>query len=190
MFKARVVLGQTDLQALRLPIEAIALGLGLSGGTPPDATDPPTWTWRSGTADPPLEAMYVTTDEALGCAYIEFRGSRHDAVVDAVARAYAALPVRMPRELVREAVGTWREHPRRLPCAALAVTDETAAELGQAIAQALEEQDPEVWNAAAGAAALMPAVAARQILSRALAAETSEVRKATLMHLAQFATGP
>lgn len=190
MFKARVVLGQTDLQALRLQIEAIALGLGLSGEPSAQATDASTRTWRSANADPALEAMHVTTDEQLGCAYLEFRGRSHDAVVDAVARAYAALPVRMPRDLVREAVGTWRDHPRRLPCAALAVTDETAAELGLAISQALEEQDPEIWNAAAGAAALMPAADARRILSRALASETSEARQATLVQLARVATGP
>lgn len=182
--QALVVLHASDPWLDAPALAGFARGLGLLPEAAADAGHPGTrrhWTRAGGAAT--IERMTATYDAAMACNYLTLEGPVRDGVVQAVAAAYAQLPVRMPQALADDAVAHWRDDPASLQRAALAVTSDTETSLAQAIAMALRHTDAAVWETAAAAAALMPKACARQILGDAAKDVPDAVRRERLAEL-------
>jgi len=192
MFKARVILKGTDAQAWMPALDAFAResGLGVPAESLLSEGSAQTHVWRRASTNLPLEDMRATFDAVMDCGYVEFRGDTADGVAQAVAMARTRWPVRLPADLVRDAVSSWRTDPALLPCAALGVSDDTEVALSQAIFEALCERDDAIWNHAASAAALMPATQSHWLVGMALATEEDRARRDKLERLKDCLDGP
>jgi len=191
MFNARVILQSTDAYALIPALDAFAreAGLRVPPETLPSEGPARTYLWRRALASAALEEMRATFDAAMACGYVEFSGQVADDVAKAVAKARQQWPVRLPVDLVHEAVSAWRARPSLLPCAALGVTTDVEHELAQAVFDALCEPDDAIWTQAASAAALMPATQSHWLLSTARAVEQDESRRLKLEQLMEYLHG-